>query len=100
MLYATGLTEEDMNKPQVGIGSVWYEGNPCNMHLLELSEYVKQGVTESECVGYRFNTIGVSDGISMGTSGMRFSLQSRDLIADSIETTMSAQWYDGCIALP
>jgi len=100
MLYATGMTEEDMDKPQVGICSVWYEGNPCNMHLLELSEYVKEGVVESDCVGMRFNTIGVSDGISMGTSGMRFSLQSRDLIADSIETTMSAQWYDGLIALP
>lgn len=100
MLYATGLKEEDMNKPQVGVCSVWYEGNPCNMHLLELSEHVKKGVEESDCVGYRFNTVGVSDGISMGTSGMRFSLQSRDLIADSIETTMGAQWYDGLIALP
>jgi len=100
MLYATGLTEEDMTKPQVGISSVWYEGNPCNMHLLELSEYVKEGVVGSGCVGYRFNTVGVSDGISMGTSGMRFSLQSRDLIADSMETTMGGQWYDGLIALP
>mmetsp|Transcript_20682 Transcript_20682/g.48642 ORF Transcript_20682/g.48642 Transcript_20682/m.48642 type:complete len:654 (+) Transcript_20682:408-2369(+) len=100
MLYATGMTEEDMDKPQVGICSVWYEGNPCNMHLLELSEYVKEGVVGADCVGMRFNTVGVSDGISMGTSGMRFSLQSRDLIADSIETTMSAQWYDGLIALP
>jgi len=100
MLYATGMTEEDMDKPQVGICSVWYEGNPCNMHLLELSEYVKEGVVGSECVGMRFNTVGVSDGISMGTPGMRYSLQSRDLIADSIETTMSAQWYDGLIALP
>ena len=100
MLYATGLKEEDMNKPQVGICSVWYEGNPCNMHLLELSEYVKEGVVGSDLVGYRFNTVGVSDGISMGTTGMRFSLQSRDLIADSIETTMGAQWYDGLIALP
>lgn len=100
MLYATGLTEADMSKPQVGICSVWYEGNPCNMHLLSLSENVKQGVTQSNCVGYRFNTIGVSDGISMGTTGMRYSLQSRDLIADSIETTMSAHWYDGLIALP
>jgi len=100
MLYATGMTEEDMDKPQVGICSVWYEGNPCNMHLLQLSEYVKTGVVGSDCVGMRFNTIGVSDGIAMGTSGMRFSLQSRDLIADSIETTMSAQWYDGLIALP
>mmetsp|Transcript_11177 Transcript_11177/g.18441 ORF Transcript_11177/g.18441 Transcript_11177/m.18441 type:complete len:640 (+) Transcript_11177:79-1998(+) len=100
MLYATGLKEEDMNKPQIGICSVWYEGNPCNMHLLELSEHVKKGVLASDCVGYRFNTVGVSDGISMGTNGMRYSLQSRDLIADSIETTMGAQWYDGCIALP
>jgi dihydroxy-acid dehydratase len=100
MLYATGLKEEDMSKPQVGICSMWYEGNPCNMHLLELSESVKEGVVASGLVGYRFNTIGVSDGISMGTSGMRFSLQSRDLIADSIETTMGAQWYDGLIALP
>mmetsp|Transcript_18670 Transcript_18670/g.43504 ORF Transcript_18670/g.43504 Transcript_18670/m.43504 type:complete len:583 (+) Transcript_18670:90-1838(+) len=100
MLYATGLKEEDMNKAQVGVCSVWYEGNPCNMHLLDLSEKVKAGVEEAECVGYRFNTVGVSDGISMGTSGMRFSLQSRDLIADSIETTMGGQWYDGLIALP
>jgi len=100
MMYATGLTEEDMNKPQVGIGSVWYEGNPCNMHLLELSEYVKKGVQGEDCVGYRFNTVGVSDGMSMGTSGMRYSLQSRDLIADSMETTMGGQWYDGLIALP
>ncbi|KAL3945640.1 MAG: hypothetical protein SGBAC_000296 [Bacillariaceae sp.] len=100
MLYATGLKEEDMGKPQVGVCSVWYEGNPCNMHLLELSEHVKKGVVEQDLVGYRFNTVGVSDGISMGTVGMRYSLQSRDLIADSIETTMGAQWYDGLIALP
>lgn len=100
MLYATGITEEDMGKPQVGICSVWYEGNPCNMHLLDLSEHVKTGVVGSSLVGYRFNTVGVSDGISMGTTGMRYSLQSRDLIADSIETTMGAQWYDGLIALP
>ncbi|GKY93404.1 hypothetical protein MPSEU_000308000 [Mayamaea pseudoterrestris] len=100
MLYATGLTEADMNKAQVGICSVWYEGNPCNMHLLELSAKVKEGVVDSDLVGYRFNTVGVSDGISMGTSGMRYSLQSRDLIADSIETTMGGQWYDGLIALP
>jgi len=100
MLYATGLTEEDMVKPQVGICSVWYEGNPCNMHLLDLSEIVKEGVVGRSLVGFRFNTVGVSDGISMGTNGMRYSLQSRDLIADSIETTMGAQWYDGLIALP
>lgn len=100
MLYATGLTEKDMPKPQVGIGSVWYEGNPCNMHLLTLAEEVKKGVVESGMVGMRFNTVGVSDGISMGTNGMRYSLQSREIIADSIETIMGAQWYDGLIALP
>lgn len=100
MLYATGLKEEDLGKAQVGICSVWYEGNPCNMHLLDLSQKVKDGVQASGCVGYRFNTIGVSDGISMGTDGMRYSLQSRDLIADSIETTMGGQWYDGLVALP
>ena len=100
MLYATGLTRADMDKAQVGIASVWYEGNPCNMHLNDLAAETKKGVTESGCVGMRFNTIGVSDGISMGTDGMSFSLQSRDLIADSIETLMGAQWYDGLIALP
>lgn len=100
MLYATGLKDEDMDKAQVGICSVWFEGNPCNMHLLELSESVKEGVQTSDLVGYRFNTVGVSDGISMGTDGMRFSLQSRDLIADSIETTMGGQWYDGLVAIP
>lgn len=89
-----------MNKPQIGISSVWYEGNTCNMHLLKLAEAVKEGVTETGMVGFRFNTIGVSDAISMGTRGMCFSLQSRDLIADSIETVMSAQWYDGNIAIP
>ncbi|KIY95278.1 dihydroxy-acid dehydratase, partial [Monoraphidium neglectum] len=100
MLYATGLKESDMSKPQVGIASMWYEGNPCNMHLLKLAEEVKKGVEEVGLVGYRFNTIGVSDGISMGTDGMSFSLQSRDLIADSIETVMSAQWYDANVSLP
>ncbi|HEX5104735.1 MAG TPA: dihydroxy-acid dehydratase [Pirellulaceae bacterium] len=100
MLYATGLKPEDMHKAQVGIASVWYEGNPCNMHLLKLGEKVKEGVTAAGLVGMRFNTIGVSDGISMGTEGMCYSLQSRDLIADSIETIMGAQWYDGLIALP
>ncbi len=100
MLYGTGMTEEDMNKPQVGIGSVWYEGNTCNMHLLELAEKVKEGVQAAGLVGMRFNTIGVSDGISMGTDGMSYSLQSRDLIADSIETIMAAQWYDGLVTLP
>lgn len=100
MLYGTGLSEEDMNKPQVGIASMWYEGNPCNMHLNDLAAAVKEGVTEAGLVGMRFNTIGVSDGISMGTPGMSFSLQSRDIIADSIETVVSAQWYDACIAIP
>ncbi len=100
MLYGTGMTSEDMNKPQIGIGSVWYEGNTCNMHLDKLAAEVKRGVVESGMVGMRFNTIGVSDGISMGTDGMSYSLQSRDIIADSIETIMSAQWYDACIALP
>lgn len=100
MLYGTGMTEEDMAKAQVGISSVWYEGNTCNMHLLDLAEKVKEGVIAAGLVGLRFNTIGVSDGISMGTDGMSFSLQSRDLIADSIETVMSAQWYDANISLP
>jgi dihydroxy-acid dehydratase len=100
MLYGTGLTEEDMNKPQVGIASVWYDGNTCNMHLMDLATKVKEGVIAAGLVGMRFNTIGVSDGISMGTRGMSYSLQSRDLIADSIETVMGAQWYDANISLP
>jgi dihydroxy-acid dehydratase len=100
MLYATGLSDDDLNKPQVGISSVWYEGNSCNMHLLRLAEKVKEGVKAAGLVGFRFNTIGVSDGIAMGTDGMSFSLQSRDLIADSIETVMSAQWYDANISIP
>jgi dihydroxy-acid dehydratase len=100
MLYATGLREEDMAKPQVGVASVWLEGNPCNMHLLQLAEKVKDGLTAVGLVGMRFNTIGVSDGISMGTDGMSYSLQSRDLIADSIETVMAAQWYDANISIP
>src|SRR6476646_2918422 len=100
MLYGTGLTREDMNKPQVGIASVWYEGNTCNMHLNDLAAEVKAGVQAAGLVGMRFNTIGVSDGISMGTEGMSFSLQSRDLIADSIETVMGAQWSDDNISIP
>jgi dihydroxy-acid dehydratase len=100
MLYGTGLSEEDMNRPQVGIASMWYDGNTCNMHLLDLANEVKKGVQAAGMVGMRFNTIGVSDGISMGTSGMSYSLQSRDLIADSIETVMEAQWYDALVALP
>ena len=100
MLYATGMTDTDMGKPQVGIASVWFEGNPCNMHLLDLAAKVREGVDAEGMVGMRFNTIGVSDAISMGTEGMSFSLQSRDLIADSIETVMSAQWYDANISIP
>ncbi|MCY4210560.1 MAG: dihydroxy-acid dehydratase [Gammaproteobacteria bacterium] len=100
MLYATGMTDKDMAKPQVGIASVWFEGNPCNMHLLELAAKVKEGVDAQDMVGMRCNTVGVSDGISMGTEGMSFSLQSRDLIADSIETIMCAQWYDANISIP
>ncbi len=100
MLYGTGLNEHDLQKPQVGIASMWYEGNTCNMHLLALSEHVKKGVADAALLGMRFNTIGVSDGISMGTSGMGYSLPSRDLIADSIETVMGAQWYDALITIP
>jgi dihydroxy-acid dehydratase len=100
MLYGTGMTEQDMDKPQVGIASVWYEGNTCNMHLLDLAAKVREGVQTAGMVGMRFNTIGVSDGITMGTDGMSFSLQSRDLIADSIETIMAAQWYDANVSLP
>ena len=100
MLYATGMSEADMNKAQVGISSVWYSGNPCNMHLLDLNHKVKEGVERAGLIGMQFNTIGVSDGISMGTKGMRYSLQSRDLIADSIETVMGGQWYDANISIP
>ncbi len=100
MLYGTGMSEDDMQKPQIGIASMWYEGNTCNMHLDRLAARVKEGVVAAGMVGMRFNTIGVSDGISMGTEGMSYSLQSRDLIADSIETVMQAQWYDANISLP
>lgn len=100
MLYATGLSDDDMAKPEVGISSVWYEGNSCNMHLNDLAAKVKEGVVAAGLVGMRFNTIGVSDGMSMGTDGMSYSLQSRDIIADSIETVMSAQWYDANISIP
>ena len=100
MLHATGLSKEDMAKPQVGISSMWYEGNPCNMHLLDLADIIKESVRNAGLIGFRFNTIGVSDGISMGTSGMSYSLQSRDLIADSIETVMGGQWYDANISIP
>ncbi len=100
MLLGTGLSPADLTKPQVGIVSMWLEGNTCNMHLDRLAAAAKESVTQAGLVGMRFNTIGVSDGISMGTEGMSYSLPSRDLIADSIESVMSAQWYDGCIAIP
>ncbi|MDG2176723.1 MAG: dihydroxy-acid dehydratase [Gammaproteobacteria bacterium] len=99
MLHAIGLTREDLNKAQIGIASMGWEGNPCNMHLNDLAKVVKQGVQDQDLIGLIFHTIGVSDGISMGTDGMRNSLPSRDLIADSIETVVSAQWYDGVAAI-
>ncbi len=99
MLYGVGLTEADMQKAQVGIVSTGWEGNPCNMHLNGLAAQAKQGVADAGLIGLVFHTIGVSDGMSMGTSGMRFSLPSRDIIADSIETVVSAQWYDALIAV-
>lgn len=99
MLYGIGFTESDMQKAQVGIVSTGYEGNTCNMHLNALAKEVKAGVKNENLVGLIFNTIGVSDGISNGTDGMRFSLVSRDVIADSIETVVSAQWYDAVLAV-
>ena len=99
MLHAIGLTEEDFHKPIVGIASTGYEGNPCNMHLNKLAEYVKKGVYSKNVIGLIFNTIGVSDGISMGTPGMRYSLPSRDIIADSMETVVQAMSYDGLITV-
>ncbi|WP_435622547.1 dihydroxy-acid dehydratase [Flagellimonas sp.] len=99
MLHAIGLTEKDLEKPLIGIGSTGYEGNPCNMHLNDLSTYVKKGTSEVDLVGLIFNTIGVSDGISMGTYGMRYSLPSRDIIADSMETVVQAMNYDGLVTV-
>tara|TARA_B100001173_G_scaffold311472_2_gene328839 strand:+ start:4567 stop:6240 length:1674 start_codon:yes stop_codon:yes gene_type:complete len=99
MLHAIGMTEEDFEKPLIGIASTGYEGNPCNMHLNNLSVYVKEGIAPYEMLGLIFNTIGVSDGISMGTPGMRFSLPSRDLIADSVETVVQAMSYDGVVTV-
>jgi len=99
MLYAIGLTEEDLKKPLIGIGSTGYEGNPCNMHLNDLAQEVKTGVNDSGLIGLVFNTIGVSDGISMGTYGMRYSLPSRDIIADSMETVVQAMNYDGLVTV-
>src|SRR5918997_6732149 len=100
MLYGIGLTDDDMKKAQVGIVSMGYDGNTCNMHLNDLAKEVKQGVWDADLVGLIFNTIGVSDGMSNGTDGMRYSLVSRDLIADSIETVCGAQYYDAIIAVP
>ncbi|MEL0301770.1 MAG: dihydroxy-acid dehydratase, partial [Flavobacteriaceae bacterium] len=99
MLHAIGLTDEDFKKPFVGIASTGYEGNPCNMHLNTLSLDIKEGIQRSELVGLIFNTIGVSDGISMGTPGMRFSLPSRDIIADSVETVVQAMSYDAVVTV-
>tara|TARA_B100001057_G_scaffold185520_1_gene186328 strand:+ start:3335 stop:5008 length:1674 start_codon:yes stop_codon:yes gene_type:complete len=99
MLHAIGLSEEDFNKPFIGVASTGYEGNPCNMHLNDLSVKIKKSITSSEYVGLIFNTIGVSDGISMGTFGMRYSLPSRDIIADSMETVVQAMSYDGLVTV-
>ena len=99
MLYAVGLTDEDMKKPQIGIASTGYDGNPCNMHLNNLALHIQQEVNKTNFIGLKFNTIGVSDGISMGTSGMNYSLPSRDIIADSIEVVMNAQSYDGLVTV-
>ena len=99
MLHAIGLTREDFNKAIVGIASTGYEGNPCNMHLNDLAKLVKRGTLNTDIVGLIFNTIGVSDGISMGTPGMRFSLPSRDIIADSMETVVQAMSYDGLVTV-
>lgn len=100
MLYGIGLTDEDMKKAQVGVASMGYDGNTCNMHLNDLAKLVKQGVWDEDLVGLIFHTIGVSDGMSNGTEGMRYSLVSRDVIADSIEAVCGAQYYDGLITLP
>lgn len=100
MLHAAGLSRSDFDKAQIGIASMGWDGNPCNMHLNNLASIVKIGVLEADMIGFIFNTIGVSDGISMGTAGMRYSLQSREIIADSIETVMGAQWYDGLVTIP
>ncbi|CCH62522.1 hypothetical protein TBLA_0H02370 [Henningerozyma blattae CBS 6284] len=100
MLYATGFKSNDMNKPQVGVGSCWWSGNPCNMHLLDLNNRCAESVNKADLKAMQFNSIGVSDGISMGTKGMRYSLQSREIIADSFETIMMAQHYDANISIP
>lgn len=100
MLFATGFDEKDLSKAQIGVGSVWWSGNPCNNHLLDLNFRVTKGIEQAGLKGMQFNTIGVSDGISMGTKGMRYSLQSREIIADSVETITLGQHYDGNISIP
>ncbi|KAH7099525.1 dihydroxy-acid dehydratase [Auriculariales sp. MPI-PUGE-AT-0066] len=102
MLYATDAvkSEADLAKPMIGVGSVWYEGNPCNKHLLDMGVNVKRSLFASDLIGYQFGTVGVSDGISMGTAGMRYSLPSRDLIADQIETAAGGHWLDGMVVIP
>ena len=100
MFYGIGLSDDDLKKAQVGIVSMGYDGNTCNMHLNELAKIVKMGVWDNDLVGLIFNTIGVSDGMSNGTDGMRYSLVSRDIIADSIEAVCGAQYYDALIAVP
>src|SRR3979409_1032272 len=100
MFYGIGLNDDDLKKAQVGIASMGYDGNTCNMHLNDLAKLVKQAIWDNNLVGLIFNTIGVSDGMSMGTDGMRYSLVSRDIIADSIEAVCGAQYYDALIAIP
>ncbi|GEQ71187.1 hypothetical protein JCM33374_g4868 [Metschnikowia sp. JCM 33374] len=100
MLYATGFTTEDMSRAQVGVGSVWWTGNPCNMHLMELNNQCTASVNKAGLKGMQFNSIGVSDGITNGTEGMKYSLQSREIIADSFESMIMAQMYDGSVAIP
>lgn len=100
MLYATGFKNDDFGKGQVGVGSCWWSGNPCNMHLMDLNNQCTKSIEKANLKGMQFNTIGVSDGISMGTTGMRYSLQSREVIADSFETIMLAQHYDANVAIP
>ncbi|RJE20737.1 Dihydroxy-acid dehydratase [Aspergillus sclerotialis] len=102
MLFAAGVPDRNAmtRSPQIGVASVWWEGNPCNMHLLDMGKTVKKAIADQGMIGWQYNTIGVSDAITMGSEGMRFSLQSREIIADSIETVTCAQYHDACIAIP
>jgi dihydroxy-acid dehydratase len=102
MLYATeGIdADEDLQRAMVGVGAVWYEGNPCNAHLLGLGQRIKKSLVEAGLTGYQFGTVGVSDGISMGTDAMSYSLPSRDLIADSVESAAGGHWLDGMVVVP